>query len=390
MVSSRVERLTPGSLTKFLSMAGTVDGLISLGIGEPDFVTPYVIREKMIDSLLDGQTQYSDSRGLPPLRAAIADYLLERHRLTYDPDTEVLVTIGASEAIDLVLRAVLNEGDEVLLPDPGYISYEPCVALSGGVAVPVATDDGFEVTREALESAVTPRAKALVLSYPHNPTGALLDDRHLAEVAAFAREHDLLVISDEIYNELVYDGFRQTSIAGLDGMRERTATLNGFSKAFAMTGHRLGYIAAPKWLVDACAKVHANTVMCAARASQYGALEALRQGKETGWREVLAMRDSYDRRRRLMYKALSELGLPCLEPKGAFYLFPDITSTGLDADTFCERLLREKAVVCIPGTAFGARGAGHIRCCYATAADKIVEAFDRIGDFLHTVRKEGC
>lgn len=389
-ISQRVSSIPPSPLAKFLSVAHGAKNIISLGIGEPDFVTPYYIREAMIDSLLDGQTQYTDSRGILPLREAIAAYLKERHGLTYCPESEITVTVGASEAIDLVLRTVIEEGDEVLLPDPGYISYEPCVRLSGGVAVPVATDSTFQLTKEGLERCITPKTKALILSYPSNPTGAVLDEEHLLQVAQVARKHDLFVISDEIYNELVYDGFAQRSIATLPGMHERTATLNGFSKAFAMTGQRIGYIAAPEYLTSALLKVHANTLLCASRTSQLGALAALEIGKKTGYEEVVRMRDSYDARRRLMAHAFNEMGLVCDEPKGAFYLFPSIKSTGLSSEEFCERLLKEEGVICIPGSAFGKKGEGHIRCCYATAHERLIEAFSRMHAFLERLRSQRC
>lgn len=389
-ISSRVLSIASSPLSEFLTLTQGVKNIISLGIGEPDFVTPYHIREEMIDSLLDGQTQYTDSRGIQPLREAIAAYLKERHDLCYDPNSEIIVTIGASEAIDLVFRTVLEEGDEVLLPDPGYISYEPCVRLSGGVPVPVATDNTFQLTGQALEECVTPRSKVLVLSYPNNPTGAVLDDEHLQQIVDVCKRHNLLVISDEIYNELVYDGVRQRSVAALPGMRERTATLNGFSKAFAMTGQRIGYVAAPEYLTAAFSKVHTNTILCASRTSQMGALAALVEGQRTDYQEVAKMRDSYDARRRLMVHAFSEMGLECYEPKGAFYMFPSIKSTGLSSREFCKRLLEEEGVVCIPGHAFGKMGEGHIRCCYATAHERLMEAFSRMRAFLERLRSQSC
>lgn len=379
-----VESVPPSGIRKFFDIAGSIANVISLGIGEPDFVTPYHIRSAVMDSLMDGETQYTANYGLIELRREIAGYLSSRFHVTYDPESEVLVTVGASEAIDMVMRGLLAPGDEVILPDPGYVSYQPCVIFAGGtpVAVPTSPENGFVITPEALESAITPRTKALFLAYPCNPTGAVMPLEQMQKIAEIVTKHDLLLICDDIYIELVYDGFRQESFASLPGMKERTILINGFSKSFAMTGFRVGYICAPDKLLKNPAKIHQYAIMCASRASQVAAIQALKQGRQDNYHDIQVMRDSYDRRRRLMYNALTDMGLACYEPRGAFYLFPSIAGTGMDSDTFCERLLKEQAVVCIPGTAFGACGEGFIRCCYATDIDKMGEAFQRMRVFL--------
>ncbi len=380
-----VTAVPPSGIRRFFDIASTIKDVISLGIGEPDFVTPYHIRDAVINSLLDGETQYTGNYGLLELREEISYYMQARFNVTYAPDSEILVTVGASEAIDIVMRGLLAPGDEVVVPDPGYVSYAPCVQFAGGKPVPVATsaDNEFQLTAEALEKAITSKTKALLLAYPANPTGAVMPLEQLEEDAEVVLRHNLIVISDEIYAELVYGGFRQHAIASLPGMRERTVTINGFSKAFAMTGFRLGYICAPTWLLKNPAKVHQYTIMCASRPSQVAALQALRRAREDGCQDIEMMRTSYDRRRRLMYNAFTDMGLTCFEPRGAFYAFPSVKNTGMDSGTFCERLLKEQSVVCIPGNAFGACGDGHIRCCYATDIDKLTEAFRRIRVFLN-------
>lgn len=386
-VNPQIASIPPSGIRRFFNLAGSMKNAISLGIGEPDFVTPFHIREAMIDSLLNGETQYTENRGLLSLRKEIANYLHERDQLDYHPETEIVVTIGASEAIDIVMRATLRPGDEVLIPDPGYVSYSPCVAMCGAAAVPVRTDaeDEFQLTAQAMEQKITSRTRALVLSYPNNPTGAVMTEAYLQEVADVAVRHDLLVFSDEIYNELVYGQQRQRSIATFPGMRERTITINGFSKAFAMTGHRVGYFCGPQPIVDAALKIHQYTILCAGRSSQAAALEALRRGREDGYADIAMMRESYNQRRRMMHHAFNAMGLPCFEPKGAFYAFPSIRSTGLCSEEFCAKLLQEQAVVCIPGNAFGESGEGYIRCCYATDVRKLQEAFKRIRAFLSTI-----
>lgn len=387
-VSARIASVPPSAIRRFFDIAETMENVISLGIGEPDFVTPYHARNAMINSLLDGETQYTANPGILELRREIAAYLAQRFSLHYQAETEILVTVGASEAIDISFRAILEPGDEVIIPDPGYVSYSPSVIFSHGtpVMVPTYAVNGFEPLAEDIERLITPRTKAILLCFPNNPTGAVLTPANLKAIANLAIRHDLLVICDEIYNELTYDGFVQGSMAALPDMWERTVTINGFSKAFAMTGLRIGYVAAPAHLLQAISKIHQYTIMCAPRQSQVAAISALQKGREDGYKDILMMRESYDRRRRLMYDAFISMGLDCAEPKGAFYMFPSIRNTGLSSEAFCEQLLVDQALVCIPGTAFGKMGEGHIRCCYATGTDKLLQAFERMQTFLDKIR----
>ncbi len=374
-------------IRKFFDMAATMPGAISLGVGEPDFVTPYHIRDAAINSLLDGETQYTSNWGLLPLRQEIAHYMESRFSLRYDPQNEILVTVGASEGIDLGLRVVVCPGDEVLIPEPSYVSYAPGVIFAGGKPVPMPTSeqDAFVLTPEAVEAAVTPRTKAIILPYPNNPTGAVLTREQTAKLAEVIVRHDLIAISDEIYAELCYSPEGHVSIASMPGMRERCFVLNGFSKSFAMTGWRMGYICAPAAFCDVMCKIHQYTILCAPRQGQVAALQALRRGREDHYADVRRMRESYDQRRRLMVKSFREMGLSCFEPLGAFYVFPGIQKTGLSSDAFCERLLREKKVVCVPGTAFGASGEGYIRCSYATGLKQLDEALARMADFVQSL-----
>ena len=374
-------------IRKFFDIVQTMPGAISLGVGEPDFVTPYHIRNAAIDSLLDGETQYTSNWGKLSLRQEIALYLQTRYGLRYDPQTEVLVTVGASEGIDLAMRALLRPGDEVLVPEPSYVSYRPSVVFGGGVAVPIKTEESgnFVLTAEVLEAAITPRTKALILPYPNNPTGAIIDREALQKLRDVIVRHDLIVLSDEIYSELCYAPEGHVSVASLPEMWERTIYINGFSKAFAMTGWRVGYLCAPAPLMDVMVKIHQYTIMCASTQSQVAAEEALRQGREDGYADVVAMRQSYDHRRRLMFKAFCDMGLSCFEPLGAFYVFPSIKSTGMTSEAFCEGLLRQKMIACVPGTAFGECGEGHIRCCYATALDKLDIALSRIREYVESL-----
>ncbi len=386
-LSPRVTAVPPSGIRRFFDIAGTMKGAISLGVGEPDFVTPYHIRNAAIDSLLSGETQYTPNRGLLSLRAEIAGYLHTRCAVDYDPEKEIVVTIGASEAIDLALRVTVEAGDEVLVPDPGYVSYAPCVTFAGGVAVPLTTSarNAFRLDPQTLEKAITPRTKALIFPYPNNPTGAVMHREHLEALAPVIEKHDLLVISDEIYGELTYEGADHVSIASLPGFRDRTVLINGFSKAFAMTGWRIGYACAPKPLIDQMNKIHQYTIMCAPRQSQVAAEEALHKASENGYYDVLTMRESYDQRRRLMVDAFNAMGLRCHVPEGAFYCFPSVEATGLNSEDFCTRLLKEEQVVCVPGTAFGPSGEGHIRCCYATGLKQLNEAFARMERFVRRV-----
>ena len=383
-----IAAVPPSGIRKFFDLASSMKDAISLGVGEPDFKTPYHIRDAAVNSLIDGETQYTANRGLPELREEIARYLSGRYQLSYNPATQIVVTIGASEAIDAALRAVVAPGEEVLVPEPSYVSYAPGVVFAGGVPRPVVTreEDDFRLQADALEAAITPRTKALILPYPNNPTGAIMEKKDLEAIAEVVRRHEILVVSDEIYSELIYDEKKHVSFASLPGMDPYTLTINGFSKAFAMTGWRVGYICGAPELISVINKIHQYTIMCAPRPSQVAAAEALRVGRENGYDDVIRMRESYDRRRRLMVSSFREMGLHCFEPYGAFYVFPSIKSTGLTSDEFCSRLLREKKVACVPGTAFGPSGEGNIRCSYATGMDRLMLALERISDFVSTCR----
>ena len=383
-LNRRIASVPPSGIRRFFDLAASRKEAISLGVGEPDFKTPYLIRDAAINSLIDGETQYTANRGLLELRQEIAYYLSSRYGTAYEPEEQILVTIGASEAIDLSLRALVTPGDEVLVPDPSYVSYAPGVIFAGGVPVPVVTkhEDSFRLKADALEKAISDKTRLLILPYPNNPTGGIMEKEDLESIAEVIEKHDLLVISDEIYSELVYDGHTHVSFASVPGMYERTVTINGFSKAFAMTGWRVGYACGAKEIIAVMNKIHQYAIMCAPRQGQVAATAALRLGRENGYESVLAMRESYDRRRRLMVNAFLEMGLDCFEPYGAFYVFPSIRKTGLTSEEFCAALLQEKDVAAVPGNAFGESGEGHIRCCYATAVDKINIALERMADFV--------
>ena len=383
-LNGRIASVPPSGIRRFFDLAASRKDAISLGVGEPDFKTPYLIRDAAINSLIDGETQYTSNRGLIELREEVSCYLSSRYHISYRPGEEILITIGASEAIDLALRALISEGDEVLVPDPSYVSYAPGVIFAGGVPVPVQTkqEDEFRLKAEALEKAVTGRTKMLILPYPNNPTGAIMEKSDLEAIAEVVARHDLLVISDEIYSELVYGGHEHISFASIPGMYERTITINGFSKAFAMTGWRVGYACGAEEIISVMNKIHQYAIMCAPRQGQVAAAAALRLGRENHYESVLSMRESYDRRRRLMVDAFRGMGLDCFEPYGAFYVFPSIRRTGMSSEEFCARLLQEKDVATVPGNAFGVSGEGHIRCCYATAVDKINIALERMTDFV--------
>ena len=387
IINSRVADVPPSGIRKFFDIVTQMPGAISLGVGEPDFVTPWSIRDAAIQSIEDGQTQYTSNWGLESLREKIAAYLRMRYRVSYSPKDEVLVTVGASEGIDLAMRALVCPGDEVLIPEPSYVSYAPTVTFAGGVAVPVKTsaEDCFALTSEALREAITEKTKALILPYPNNPTGGVMTREQLMDIAQVLEDTDIVVISDEIYSELVYSGHEHTAFASIAGMRERTITLNGFSKAFAMTGWRVGYACGPRELIAPMFKIHQFTMLCASMQGQVAADRALGRAFETGFEDVRTMVRSYDRRRRLMVENLNDMGLECFEPKGAFYVFPSIKSTGLTSDEFCTRLLMEQKVACVPGTAFGASGEGHIRCSYATSLDNLTEALKRIRAFVQSL-----
>ena len=384
VINQRVANVPPSGIRKFFDIVRQMPDAISLGVGEPDFVTPWAIRDAAIQSIEEGRTQYTSNWGLESLREKIAAYLRMRYHVTYSPKDEVLVTVGASEGIDIALRALVCPGDEVLIPEPSYVSYAPCVTFAGGEARPVRTraEDCFALTPDALRAALTERTKALILPYPNNPTGGVMTREQLADIARVLEDTDVVVISDEIYSELVYSGHEHTAFASIPGMRERTITLNGFSKAFAMTGWRVGYACAPRELLAPMFKIHQYTMLCASMQGQVAADRALGRAFETGFEDVRTMVRSYDRRRRLMVDSLNDVGLTCFEPRGAFYVFPSISATGLTSEQFCTRLLQEKQVACVPGTAFGACGEGHIRCSYATSIENLTEALKRIRAFV--------
>jgi len=380
-LAERVRTLAPSGIRRFFDMLAEMRDVISLTIGEPDFTTPEPITRAAIASLEAGETHYTANGGMIELRELISENLHNRYGVDYDPRAELIITVGASEAVDASLRALLDPGDEVIYHDPCFVAYAPCIQLAGGVPVRIGTSDAtsFEVSAEQIEAAITPRTKAIFLGYPNNPTGAVLSRDKLAAIADVAERHDLLVISDEIYDRLVYGDHVHTAFGALPGMRERTVLIGGFSKSYAMTGWRIGYVAAPAGLMTGIAKVHQYGIMCAPTSAQFAAVEALRIGEPF----VQAMHDEYDRRRRLMTDRLNRMGLLCFEPKGAFYCFPNVTdATGLDDETFAQRLLAEERVAVVPGAAFGPSGAGHVRACYATAYEQIVEAMDRMDAFV--------
>jgi aminotransferase len=378
-LSRRVAELPPSGIRRFFDLITTLDDVISLGVGEPDFTTPWHIREAAIHSLERGYTMYTSNLGLPELRQAIARHLARRYEVLYDGEKEVLVTVGVSEGLDLALRAILDPGDEVLIPEPSYVSYGPCTSLAGGVPVyvPARLENDFAVRVEDLAARITPRTRAILIGYPNNPTGAVMPREELEKLAELAERHDLIVISDEIYDRLVY-GVEHTCFAALPGARERTILLGGFSKAYAMTGWRVGYLAAPPDLIAGMVKIHQYAALCASIMSQKAAIEALARGEPA----VEAMVQEYDERRRLLVHGLNSLGLQTFEPRGAFYAFPSIVSTGLSSEQFAERLLLEERVAVVPGSAFGPSGEGHVRCCYATSTAGIVGALERIGRFV--------
>lgn len=382
LLNSRLRSIKPSGIRRFFGIAEQMKDVISLGVGQPDFTTPWHIREAGIESLQRGRTWYTANSGLAELRREIAKYYKRRFDVEYDGDSEVLVTVGGSEAIDGALRAFVGPGDEVLVPEPSFVCYGPIATLCGGTVVPIETyeKDNFRLTAEALKAKITPKTKMLILSYPNNPTGAVMRREHLEEIAKLLRGTDILVLSDEIYAELTY-GERHVSIASIEGMRERTIVVSGFSKAFAMTGWRIGYALAPALVIAALNKVHQYAIMCAPTVSQYAAVEAMRRGDE----DVAYMRNEYNLRRRYIVDGFNRLGLHCFEPEGAFYVFPSIKSTGLSSEEFCERLVRSHAVAVVPGNAFGDCGEGFIRVCYAYSIDHITKALERIEAFLGTL-----
>ena len=378
-ISQRVLSVPPSGIRRFFDISATMDDVISLGIGEPDFVTPRAVIQAGIRSLEAGHTHYTSNSGTIELRQAISAYLARLYGIHYDPETEILITVGVSEALYLALTALVNPGDEVIVPHPCFVSYAPEVVFAGGVPVVIDTypEHDFQVTGEEIEQAITPRTKALLIGYPNNPTGAVLTQQRLLEIAAVAERHDLFVISDEIYDRLVY-GIQHTHFATLPKMRPRTLVLSGFSKSHAMTGWRLGYAVGPAEIIAAMRKIHQYTIMSAPTTAQIAVAETLAEVDD----EVERMRAEYDRRRRLVVDGFNELGLTCFEPRGAFYAFPDIRASGMDDETFCEKLLKEERVAVIPGSAFGRTGAGFVRACYATSYEKLEEALERMRRFM--------
>lgn len=382
-LSQRVRDLSPSGIRRFFDIIYTMDDVVSLGVGEPDFVTPWRIREAAIYSLEKGYTMYTSNFGLLELRQGISKYLNERYDLSYDPANQVIVTVGASQAIDLAMRAVIDPGDEVIIPEPTYVSYVPCVSLSGGIPVTVPThmENSFRVRPADIEARITPRTKAILMGYPNNPTGAVMPRHEMEQIADIARRHDLMVVSDEIYERLVY-GVEHVCFASLPGMAERTIHVGGFSKSYAMTGWRVGYACSSPEIIEAMMKVHQYTMMCAPIQGQMAAIEALRSGDGP----VEEMREEYNRRRHLMVTGLNRLGLSCLEPQGAFYTFPSIKGLDMSSDEFAERLLMEERVALVPGSAFGPSGEGHVRCCYAVSTEEIEEALERMGRFVGNLK----
>lgn len=385
LIADKAASLQPSGIRKFFDIVADMKDVISLGVGEPDFDTPWHIRDEGIYSLEKGRTFYTSNSGLKELRMEIAAYLQRTQKLDYHYLSEIFVTVGGSEAIDLAMRALLNPGDEVLIPQPSYVSYEPCVVMADGkpVIIELKEENKFRLTPEELEAAITPRTKILVMPFPNNPTGAIMEREDLEKLVPIIKEHDLIVLSDEIYSELTYGGKKHVSIASLPDMKERTILINGFSKAYAMTGWRLGYACGPEEVIRQMVKIHQYCIMCAPTTSQYAAVEALRNGDE----DVARMRESYDERRRFVLHMLGEMGLPCFEPEGAFYVFPCIKEFGMTSDEFATRLLQEEKVAIVPGTAFGDCGEGYLRISYAYSIDSLKKALGRLASYVRKLRE---
>ena len=382
--ASDVKEVSFSGIRKFFDLASTMKDVVSLGVGEPDYAAPDKVIDACIESLKRKETSYTSNWGILELRQEIAKLFKKRYDLDYDPNDEVMVTVGVSEAIGIIMTTFLNPGDEVLIPDPAYLAYPACVSIAHGkpVLVPTYAENEFKLTVEELEKKVTPKTKALLIGYPNNPTGTVMDRKSLEDIALFAKKHDLIVIADEIYCDLTYEG-QHTCFASLPDMRERTLVMNGFSKSYAMTGMRVGYICAPREALEEIYKVHQYEILCASTTSQYGALEALRSCDD----DVKAMYDEYAARREMIYKGLIDMGLPVFKPKGAFYIFPDISCTGMDDEEFCDRLLQEEKVGVVPGTCFGPQGKNHVRISYAASRENIAEALKRMGRFVAKYRK---
>lgn len=380
LLNSKVQQIKPSGIRRFFDIASEMEHVISLSIGEPDFKTPWHIREAGIESLEKGKTWYTPNKGLMLLREEISNYYKRRYNLSYDSAQEVLVTVGGSEAIDLCMRSIVEQGDEVLIPQPSFVCYEPLAELADATPVIIETkpENNFRLTAQEIESHVTPKTKLLVLPFPNNPTGAVMRREHLEEIAKVIIKHNLVVLSDEIYSELTYGGERHVSIAEIDGMKERTIVVNGFSKSYAMTGWRLGYAMGPKEFISQMTKLHQFAIMSAPTTAQYAAIEALKNGDQ----DIENMKKQYDARRRLVVGSFDKMGLTCFEPHGAFYAFPCIKSTGMTSEEFCLKLINQKHVAIVPGTAFGACGEGYVRVSYASSMNNIAEALRRIEEFL--------
>ncbi|MDP6794343.1 MAG: aminotransferase class I/II-fold pyridoxal phosphate-dependent enzyme [Verrucomicrobiota bacterium] len=386
IVAQQVQRIPRSGIREFFDLVQGRPDVISLGVGEPDFVTPWHIRESAIYALERGHTSYTSNLGLPKLRAAISGYIAGGFKVRYDPETQILVGVGVSEMLDITLRAIINPGDEILYHEPCYVSYAPGIALAHGVPVPMPclAKNGFAVTANAIEQAITPRTKALMLNFPTNPTGGTMTRESLEAIACLARCHNLLVITDEIYAELTFEG-KHTSIAALPGMAERTIFLHGFSKAYAMTGFRIGYACGPPALIEAMMRIHQYSMLCASIISQEAAIEALQHGAES----VAEMKEQYRLRRNFIVKAFNDMGLECQMPRGSFYAFPSVQSTGLSSGEFASLLVAEENIACVPGNAFGPSGEGHLRCCFATGLEQIKVACERMARFVRSLKTAG-
>ncbi|MCX6012202.1 MAG: aminotransferase class I/II-fold pyridoxal phosphate-dependent enzyme [Chloroflexi bacterium] len=384
-ISERARQIPPSGIRKYFDLACTMKDVISLGVGEPDFVTPWHIREAAIDAINRGYTMYTSNYGLIELRQELSRHLKKRYEVEYNPDNELLITVGVSEALDIAIRAILDPGDEIIVHDPGYVAYAPCIIMAGAipVAVPTTVENNYRLLASEVEKRITKKTKAILLGFPNNPTGAVMKKNDLIEIAALAKKYNLLVISDEIYDRLVYNG-GHTCFSSLPGMKEQTILLGGFSKAYAMTGWRIGYAAATSEIIEAMMKIHQYIMMCAPIIGQKAALEALKYGEN----DVLEMVADYNRRRRIIVKGLNDIGLTCFEPHGAFYAFPSIKTTSLSSEDFAEKLLQEEQVVVVPGSVFGECGKGHIRCCYAVSLNSIQEALRRIDRFVKKHRTD--
>lgn len=384
LLSPVVSSIQPSGIRKFFDIVSSMPDALSLGVGEPDFVTPWHIRDAGIYSLEKGQTYYTSNSGMAPLREEICNYMNRRFSLEYNSDTEVLVTVGGSEAIDLCLRSLVCKGDEVLIPEPSFVCYSPCTQLAGGTPVPIVTTekDNFKLTAEALKKAITPNTKLLILPFPNNPTGAIMTKHELEQVAKVLNDTQIIVLSDEIYAELTYNG-KHTSIANIEGMKERTVVISGFSKAYAMTGWRLGYACGHSDIIASMTKIHQYSVMCSPTTSQFAAIDALKNGDA----DIEAMAAEYNYRRKIILDGVRQIGLECFEPQGAFYIFPNITSTGLSSNEFCEKMLTEQKVAVIPGNAFGSSGEGFIRCSYAYSIPVINQALERMDTFVKKYKR---